>query len=120
MPLAVIAAIGEVIPIVGPWISGIIAVITMIALAPDKVIWVVLLFLLVQLLENNLLVPKIQGQYMRIHPAITIFLLFSGGYIGGILGVVLIVPITATIVELYKYVNQVLKKEDELSPRVGQ
>ncbi|MFC1903090.1 AI-2E family transporter [Chloroflexota bacterium] len=116
--LAAIAGITELIPILGPWIGGAIAVIVTLAIAPEKAIWVVLLFFLVQLLENNLLVPRIQGAYMRIHPAVLIALLLLGGYIAGLWGIILIAPLTATIVEIYKYVHQSAKIK-ELQEQTG-
>jgi len=112
LPLAFIAGLGEMIPMVGPWISGGVAVIVMIALAPDLVIWVAILYLGIQLLENMLLVPKIQGSFLHIHPAIAIMLLFIAGYAFGFLGVILVIPLTATVVEITKYLNRVWKCED--------
>jgi len=103
--LAAFAGLTELIPTLGPWIGGIAAVIVILAIAPEKVIWVVLLFLIVQLLENSLLVPRIQGGYLRIHPAILVVLLVLGAYVAGIWGILLIAPLTATIVEIYKYVR---------------
>jgi len=110
--LAAFAGITELIPILGPWIGGAAAVIVTLAIAPEKVIWVALLFLVVQLLENNLLVPRIQGGYLRIHPAILVVLLVLGAYIAGFWGILLIAPLTATIVEIYKYVRHNIKVED--------
>ena len=107
--LAVFAGVTELIPTLGPWIGGIAAVIVILAIAPEKVIWVVLLFLIVQLLENSLLVPRIQGGYLRIHPAILVVLLVLGAYVAGIWGILLIAPLTTTIVEIYKYVRQDVK-----------
>ena len=110
--LAAFAGVTELIPILGPWIGGAAAVIVTLAIAPEKAIWVALLFLAVQLLENTLLVPRIQGAYLRIHPAIIIVLLVLGAYIAGFWGILLIVPVTATIVEIYKYVRQSIKVEE--------
>ena len=110
--LAAFAGVTELIPTLGPWIGGAAAVIVTLAIAPEKAIWVALLFLIVQLLENSLLVPRIQGAYLRIHPAIVIFLLVLGAYIAGFWGILLIVPLTATIVEIYKYVRQSIKVEE--------
>ncbi len=109
--LAVFAGMTELIPILGPWIGGAAAVIVTLALVPSKVIWVALLFLLVQLLENNLLVPRIQGSYLRIHPAIVLVLLVLGAYLAGFWGLILAVPLTATVVEIYKYVRRSMKTE---------
>ena len=110
--LAAFAGVTELIPILGPWIGGATAVIVTLAIAPEKAIWVALLFLLVQLLENYLLVPRIQGAYLRIHPAIIMVLLVLGAYIAGFWGILLAVPLTATIVEIYKYVRSSLKAEE--------
>ena len=103
--LAVIAGVTELIPILGPWIGGATAVIVTLATAPEKAIWVALLFLIVQILENNLLVPRIHGSYLGIHPAITLVLLVLGAYIAGLWGIILIVPLAATIIEIYKYLR---------------
>jgi len=104
--LALLAGIGELIPTLGPWISGAVIAIVTLAVAPEKVIWVILIFLIVQLLENNLLVPRIQGGFLHIHPAILIALLVIGAYIAGFWGLVLAAPLTATTVEIYKYVRR--------------
>lgn len=109
--LAILAGIGELIPTLGPWISGAIVAIVTLAVAPEKVIWVILLFLAIQLLENSLFVPRIQGGYLRIHPAVMIFLLVLGAYIAGFWGLLLAGPLTATVVEIYKYVHQCYQEE---------
>ncbi|MFC2007855.1 AI-2E family transporter [Chloroflexota bacterium] len=104
--LAILAGVTEFIPTVGPWIGGGVAVIVTLAVAPDKVLWVALLFLVVQLVENNFLVPRIQSAFLRIHPAVLIFLLVVGAYIAGFWGLLLAAPLTATAVEIFKYVRQ--------------
>jgi len=107
--LAAFAGVTELIPVLGPWIGGATAVVVTLAIAPGKAIWVALLFLLVQLLENTLLVPRIQGGYLRIHPAILVVLLVVGTYVAGFWGIILAAPLTATIVEIYKYVRSSVK-----------
>ena len=114
--LALLAGIGELIPTLGPWLSGAVVVIVTMAMAPEKVIWVILLFLAVQLVENSLLVPRIQGGYLRIHPAVMIFVLVLGAYIAGIWGLLLAGPLTATGVEIYKYVRQLYQAEETEQP----
>ncbi len=110
--LAAFAGLTEFIPILGPWIGGIAGVIVALALVPGKAIWVALLYLIVQLLENGLLVPRIQGGYLRIHPAILVVLLVLGAYLAGFWGILLAAPLTATIVELYKYAQRSLKVDE--------
>lgn len=104
--LALFAGVTELIPILGPWIGGLFAVIVTLAFTPSKAIWVVVVFLLVQFLENNLLVPRIQGGYLRIHPAVVLVLLVVGSFIAGIWGIILIVPLTATLVQIYQYLRR--------------
>ena len=103
--LAILAGIGELIPTLGPWISGGVVAIVTLAIVPDKVIWVIVLFLVIQLLENSLLVPRIHGGFLRIHPALLIVLLVLGAYIAGFWGLLLAAPLTATGVEIYKYLR---------------
>lgn len=117
--LAAFAGATELIPLLGPWIGGATAVIVTLAIAPGKAIWVALLFLLVQLLENNLLVPRIQGGYLRIHPALLVVLLVLGAYIAGFWGIILAAPLTATIIEIYKYVRSSIKVEEMQPPPKG-
>ncbi len=111
--LAILAGITEIIPTIGPWIGGIIAVIVTLAIAPDKVIWVAALFLVVQLLENNLLVPRIQGGYLHVHPAAAIVLLVLGAYVAGIWGMIFAVPLAATIIAIYRYVRQTMQTDGD-------
>ena len=116
--LAILAGITELIPTLGPWIGGAAAVIVTLAVVPEKALWVALVFLLVQILENSLLVPRIQGGYLRIHPAVAIVLLVLGAYIAGFWGIILAVPLTATIVEIYKYFRRsVLMDDTEPEPQ---
>jgi predicted PurR-regulated permease PerM len=114
--LAILAGIGELIPTLGPWLSGAVVVIVTLAIIPDKVIWVILIFLIIQLLENSLLVPRIQGGYLRIHPAVMIMMLVLGAYIAGIWGLILAGPLTATGVEIYKYIRYCYQAEEIAKP----
>jgi len=110
--LGIIAGVTELIPILGPWIGGAIAFFVALATVPEKALWVALLFLAIQLLENNFLVPRIHGHYLRIHPAITLVLLVLGSYIAGIWGIILIVPFAATTIAIYKYLRHSTKLSD--------
>ena len=110
--LSLLAGVGELIPTLGPWLSGAVAVIVTLAIAPEKVIWVAVLFLSIQLVENNFLVPRIQSAYLHIHPAVMIFLLVMGAYIAGFWGLLLAAPLTATAVEIYKYIRSQYETEN--------
>ena len=115
--LAAFAGVTEVIPILGPWIGGAAGVIVALAVVPEKAIWVALLYFFIQLLENNLLVPRIQGSYLRIHPAILMVVLVVGAYVAGFWGILVAAPLTATIVAIFKYVRDSLKVEEMVTPQ---
>ena len=110
--LAALQGLMEFVPILGPWIGGAVGVIVILAIAPEKVIWAVGVYLVVQLLENIFLVPRIHGGYLKIHPAMILVLLPLGAYIAGLWGIILVVPLTATVVEIYKYMRQSLMAQE--------
>jgi len=101
--LAIIAGITEMIPIIGPIIGAIPAVLVALADDPVKALWVALAFLIIQQLENNLIVPKIQGDMLRMHPGVIIVLLVLAGAIGGFIMVILIIPLAAFVRDVYQY-----------------
>ncbi len=103
--LAVFAGILDFIPVIGPWIAGIFGVLVTLAIAPSKIIWVAIVYILANLLENLLLRPRIQGGFLHINPAILMVLLVLGAYLAGIWGMVLVAPLAALIVEIYKYIR---------------
>ncbi len=118
LALALLAGVMELVPILGPWISGAAAVIVTLAMAPEKALWVVVLFLGVQLVENNLLVPKIQSAYLRIHPAVMIVLLVFSAYVAGFWGLLLVGPLAATVVEISKYGRDQYRAQQQLPEAV--
>jgi predicted PurR-regulated permease PerM len=103
LPLAFFAGLTEMVPMIGPWLGGGLAVLVTLATSPEKVIWVALGYVVIQLLENNLLVPKIQGAQMQIHPAFVIILSLLGAHFAGILGFIIALPLTMILVEMFKY-----------------
>jgi predicted PurR-regulated permease PerM len=107
VPLAFFNGVCEIVPTVGPIAGGVVMGLAMLALAPDKVIWAVGLAIMVQLLENNLLVPRIQAGVMHMHPSVTIMLLVLGGYFWGLWGIFFTVPVAATLVEIFQYVRKI-------------
>jgi predicted PurR-regulated permease PerM len=112
IPLALINGLFEMIPTIGPIVGGIVMGVVTLAMTPDRVVWVLLVAVLVQLLENNLLVPRIQGATLQMNPALIIFLLVMGGHLFGFWGVALSVPVTSTLIAIFKY----LRRMDQTEP----
>ncbi len=101
--LAVLAGFMEMLPIIGPIISAIPAVILGATVSPLALVAVFLLYLGIQQLENTFLVPKIQGDAVELHPAAVLFVIVLGGAVYGLLGAILAVPIAAAARDVYRY-----------------
>ncbi|HEX7475315.1 MAG TPA: AI-2E family transporter [Dehalococcoidales bacterium] len=114
--LAFLSGLMELVPVLGPWIGGAVGVIVTLATNPGKIVWVIVLYLVVQLLEGNLLSPRVTGGIMRIHPAIILVLIILGAHFAGFWGIVLIVPVTATLVPLYQYLLRITKEAGVETP----
>lgn len=111
LALGVIAGVTELIPILGPWIGAVPGLILVAATEPDKIIWVALVYFLVQQVENLLLVPRIQGEALEMHPAMILLVLSLGGAAFGLIGLIVAVPLSALLREVFWYVDRRLRGE---------
>ena len=101
--LSVTAGILELVPIIGPIISAIPAVLLAATAGIEAVIAAFALYLIVQQVENNVLVPKIQGDAIELHPALVIAAIVIGGSLAGLLGAILALPVTAAMRDVGRY-----------------
>ncbi len=113
--LALIAGICEAIPMIGPTLGMIPAVLVAITLAPDKLLWVILVGVAVQLLENNLFVPRVMDQLVGVNPIVTILAVVAFGALFGFVGALLAVPLAAMV----QIIVQRLLLLREATPEVG-
>ena len=109
----------EVVPIIGPIIAGTVA--CLVALGnPNPFGWSQLLYVaaiavmytLLRHAEDYFVIPLVIGRIVRLHPALVIFSLLSGGAIFGLIGVILAVPVAATLRLVLIYVTAKLRDED--------
>ena len=77
-------ALTEVLPYLGPWLGAIPPAIYALVVHPISAIWVVLLFLGIHQLEGHIVVPKVMGSVLRLHPLLVIFGLLAGSNIAGL------------------------------------
>ena len=110
--LAVSAGILELLPIIGPIIAAVPAILLAATAGPEAALAALLLYLLVQQLENNILVPKIQGDAVELHPSAVMFSLVIGGAIAGLLGAILALPVTAAGRNVLRYLFRRLSVGD--------
>lgn len=97
LPLAILAGILEIVPIVGPIISAVPAVVIALATSPLLALSVVALYFIVQQVENNLVVPYVMKKSVGLSPLMTIVALMVGGKLAGFTGVFLAVPVLLVI-----------------------
>jgi predicted PurR-regulated permease PerM len=105
LPLAVFAGAMDLVPSIGPVLGGAVAVLVTLATAPEKVIWVGLGYVVIQLIENQLLGPRVQGTQMEIHPAFLLVLSVLGAYFAGVLGFIIVLPLAMTVMKVFRYLR---------------
>jgi predicted PurR-regulated permease PerM len=93
--LAIIAGLMEAVPTVGPLLGALPAILMAVATDPTKVIWVIIATSVIQLLENNLLVPRVMNRSVGVHPLLTLLSLVALSSVMGILGALLAIPLAA-------------------------
>ncbi|HRO23767.1 MAG TPA: AI-2E family transporter, partial [Promineifilum sp.] len=111
LALGLLGGLLEFIPTIGPIVSAVVAILVAffqpanyLGLAAWQYALVVLaLMIVIQQLENNLLVPRIVGNALDLHPILVIVSVFMGASLGGVLGAILAAPIAASLKVLGQY-----------------
>ncbi|HZP80732.1 MAG TPA: AI-2E family transporter [Chthonomonadaceae bacterium] len=98
----ILAGIGEAIPTIGPILTAIPPFLVTLADDPAKAFRVLALFLLVQQIENNLLVPRIMASTLKLHSVSVLFCVVAMGALLGPLGILLATPLCAIMKVLYE------------------
>jgi len=111
--LGLIAGLLDVIPMVGPIIAAVPAILLAFTVSPVTALWTVGLFLLIQQLQGNLLQPMIQKQAVDVPPAVLLFAVVASGTLFGFLGVLLAAPLTVVVYVMVQriYVESLLGKD---------
>lgn len=110
VPLAILVFIGAFFPVIGAFLSGLVAVaVALVNGGLSDALIVLAIIIVVQQLEGNVLHPMVFGRTMQLHPLVILLAIAIGGLAFGIAGVFLSVPIAAVIVA----VNQTLSEEPE-------
>ena len=104
--LGLIAGVTELVPVIGPLLGAIPGVLVTLATSPGDLAWVILLYVSVQLVENTVLVPRIHGKAVDIHPAIIMGLLVVASEWAGLWGVLVVVPLAAVARDIFKYFHR--------------
>jgi predicted PurR-regulated permease PerM len=112
VPLAVLVAFFDLIPLVGSTIAGaVVAVVAAVVGFPTTlIIWVAFL-VVYQQVENNVIQPVVYRRTVAIHPLLVILAVLIGGSLLGVLGALLAIPIAATIQILVKELWQYRREQ---------
>lgn len=98
--LALVTAILEIVPYIGPIVAGSLSVLAALLTSPSLALYTLIAFLGVQQIEQHFLVPVLIGRNMGLHPAIVIVALLVGLELGGVLGMIIAVPAAVVIQEV--------------------
>lgn len=93
--LGLAAGLLDLIPFIGPVLAAIPAIMLALLTSPTVALWVVVLYTLVQQLENLVLSPRLEGGELELNPGVVIFAATAAGTLFGFLGVLLAIPIAA-------------------------
>jgi predicted PurR-regulated permease PerM len=95
--LGLLMALFESVPLVGPFLGAVPALLVTMSSAPDKLVWVIGALVLIQVLESNLLVPRVMDRSVGVNAIITMLALAAFGALFGLLGALLAVPLAAIL-----------------------
>ncbi len=110
--LAIFSGIAEIVPLIGPIVAAVVAVLAVLlgggsstySLAPIQTsIIVVIIYFVLRQLQDYFIIPHVMGRITKLHPLIILFAVLAGGHSGGILGLLLAVPIAGVIKILLEF-----------------
>lgn len=119
--LAIFALFMNIIPFLGPWIAFIPAAIIALIQDPILILWVSLITLVAQQVDNHIITPNVMGKSLDIHPLTIITLLLAAGSIAGFFGILLAIPTYAVIKVIVRnlYTHRTMFKQ-ALTSNVGE
>ena len=104
VPLGAVAALTQVIPIIGPFISAAVILVVTLALKPEVIIGAIVVIVAAQLVVS-VAQGFVQEKHFPLDPAIIMVLMTVGGFIGSYWGIILALPVGATVWDIYKYLR---------------
>jgi predicted PurR-regulated permease PerM len=102
--VGMVAGVFNLVPLVGPFIGGGLAVIiALIGGQPLKAVWAALVLLAVQQIDNHLISPNVMGRTVQLHPVVVMLALLVGASFAGLFGMLVIVPLVAVAKILFLF-----------------
>ena len=111
--IGLITCVADIIPYIGPFLGCAPAVLFAFMDSPMKALWVLILFVIVQWVENNILAPKLIGDSTGLNPLVILISIIIGGGVFGVWGMVISVPLMSIIFILVDFIK--IKYNDRYS-----
>jgi len=111
--LSLLVAIFDFVPMIGPILGGLIVTAIVALSSPIQALFVLIAFVIIQILEGNLLLPLLFKKFIGIPPSLVLISLVVGGKLWGILGAILIIPLVGIIFEVLSDYLERSKKMEE-------
>lgn len=105
LPLALLAGILEIVPTLGPILAAIPAVIVALTISPTMALVIAVTYILIQMLESQLLVPKIMQRAVGLNPIVVIIGVTIGANLMGMVGALIAIPFISFIIVIYKSIE---------------
>jgi predicted PurR-regulated permease PerM len=104
------------IPIAGAWLGGIPAFLVALTVSPQAALLTALLYFAINLLDGNVLTPRLQGQALTVHPVIILVAIVAAGQLFGLVGILAMLPLLATVRVLAAFMLRRLRLRPEANP----
>jgi len=108
--LGLLAGLGEFVPFFGPVAAGIPVVLLAFMKSPATGFWALVAVVVIQWIDGNMIVPRITGPRVGLHPIWMVFALLAGGELLGFWGLLLAIPAAGIIGALLKFVRAILAR----------
>ena len=116
------AAAVEVIPYIGPWLGAVPPLVVALVHSPTAALAVALVFLFIHQVEGHVVIPKLMGNAVRVHPLVVIFTLLAAGELFGLGGILISLPLLAVGREVAAFLGERIDFEswrDQVLPLAG-
>lgn len=97
MALGLLAGLGEFVPLVGAFVTAIPALLIALTVSPEMVLWTLIVYIIIQQLEGNIIMPLVQERMVSLPPALTLFSVVAAGMLFGLPGVLLATPLAVVL-----------------------
>lgn len=101
--LAIIAGLLEAVPVIGPALGAVPAMLIAFSVEPIRALWVLLATLVIQQTENTFLFPRVMKRAMGVHPVVTLLAFVAFGLLFGVVGALVAIPLAAIVQVLFNY-----------------